>query len=507
MGRHFRGPLEPLPEQVLRWVDPKIFRLVELAGRVDVSGFDEGYRADGRGGVRYDPRLMLVTVWWCHQQGMRGPQDMARACREQVSLRAVWQRDRVPSAAALRRFVGGHPTGWQRVAVSLLTRCDQAGLVDVSLTATDSTPMTAPAALSRSLSAAQITVLIDDTEQQLTALRELLTDLADDDVAAFVEHGCGRLRRTEQLLMVRLARLRRAEVKARERAAPAREQQQDRIARYRRRVDKHTADLAAMIDRQNQAVTDHQKKLTAGRKPPGPAPRPPEQHPHIRQKTEALHRARTRLAAAEQTSPDASSRDGPAARANITDPGSRILKGKNTVRWVQGLLLTVTVTAGQIIAAALLSPAGNDYDGLLPNLSATATNCRQAGITTAFGHHLADAGFASAHALSSPPAISGELLIAITNEHDQTHGRTRPTHTEHRRQMATRLNTPEGRTLYRRRSPLIEPVFAHLLRTDRRLHSRGPHQHTEVLAMTTAYNAAKYLKNTALQLHPPTRGT
>lgn len=506
MGQRFRGPQEPLPERVLGWVDPVVFRLVELAARVDVSGFDEGYRADGRGGVRYDPRLMLVTVWWCHRQGLRGPQDMARACREQVSLRAVWQRDQVPSAAALRRFVGGHPAGWQRVSVSLLACCDAAGLVDVSLTATDSTPMAAPAALSRTLSSAQITVLIDEAERQLAALREQLADLADEDVAGFVEHGCGPLRRAEQLLLVRLDRLRRAEAVARERAEPRRDQEQDRVARCRRRVDQHAAELAAMIERQARAVAVYQEKVAAGSKPRGPAPRSPEQHPHIRQKTESLHKARVRLAAAEQAGPGGS-RDGPAARASITDPDSRILKGKNTVRWVLGRLLTVTVAVGQIIVAALLSPAGNDYDGLLPNLAATAAHCRQAGITAGFGHHLADAGFASAHALTSPAPIDGELLIAVTSEHDQTRGRTRTTHTEHRRQMAARLNTTEGQALYRRRTPMIEPVFAHLLRTDRRLHTRGPTQHTEILAMTTSYNAVKYLKHAPWQNHPPERRT
>jgi hypothetical protein len=43
---------------------------------------------------------------------------------------------------------------------------------------------------------------------------------------------------------------------------------------------------------------------------------------------------------------------------------------------------------------------------------------------------------------------------------------------------------------------MIEPVFAHLLRADRHLHSRGDAAHTETLAMITAYNAKKYLRKT-----------
>lgn len=495
-----------VPAPVAGWADPDIFRLMALADRVDVSGFAEDWRADGVGGVPYDPRLMLVTVWWCVHRQIRSPGQMAQQCRESVSLRMVWRRGRVPSAAALRRFLTGHRTGWQRVAVSLLSVCDQAGLVDVSVTATDSTPMAAPAALSKTLTAPRITVLIDQAEQQLATLRTRIAQLAAADPAAFVASGA-TLNRAEQLLLVRLARLHRAETRARERAAdlakPAGRDWRSRVLTWQSRVDKHTTDLAAMTERQQQAVSDYQAKVDAGRKPPGPAPQPPEQHPRIRDKTEALHRAQARLAAAQAA---AGERHGntSAARANTTDPDSRILKGKNTTTWVLGALLTITVALGQFILAGLLSPAGNDSGGLYPNLQAAADNRHAAGITQPFGHHLADNGFANTTAFTTPPPGGGTLLVAVTNEHDQTRNQQPETiASQARQQMATRLATPEGRTLYARRSPMIEPVFAHLLRTDRRLHTRGhTSQHNEILALTTTYNAHKYLRH---RHKPPTR--
>jgi transposase len=490
MGRRYRGVQQPVPEQVRAWADPAVFELAELLGRLDVSGIEADYRADGVGGVPYDPRLMLLTVIWCYRQGIRGPDAIAKACREHVSLRAVWQRDQLPSAAAVRRFISRHPDGWQQISVSLLAVCDQAGLVDMSLTATDSTPVTTPAALSKTYTAARITVFIDEAEQDLARVRARLQALADEpgDITGFVEQGCGPLRHAEQWLLVRLDRLRRAEAHARDLTRQHQGDTLDRVRCWQDRVDKHTAELTAMTEWQNQKVAAYQSKVAAGHKPRGPAPHPAAQHPHIRRKQEALDRARARLTAAQDT------RAGPRAQASTTDPGSRILKGKNTVRWVLGRLLTLTVTTGQLILAPVLSPAANDYAGLFPNLAATAATCRQAGITTPCGHHLADAGFAGTQTLTDPAPISGTLLISVTNEHDQTRGRTRRTHTEHRRQMAERLNTPEGQTLYRRRSPMIEPVFAHLLRTDRRLHTRGDAQHTEIIAIATAYNTSKYLK-------------
>jgi hypothetical protein len=475
MGRRYRGPEQAVAEQVQAWADPQIFDLLRLAERVDVSCFEQDYRADGAGGVPYDPRLMLVTVWWCCHRRWRSPQEMARACREQASLRVLWQRERVPSAACLRRFVQGHRQGWQRVAESLMSVCDQAGLVDVSVTATDSTPMIANAAISRTLTAARLTTRIDGVQQELAALHARLQRMADDDEDAFVEHGCGDLIRTEQLLLVRLKRLQAAEALARERGRQLVASRQDRaVACWQARVDRHTTELADLIRRQQEKIAAHQAR------PRGNPPVPVEQHRHVRDKRKSLQIARDRLAAAlAGTRPGR----GPTAQANTTDPQSRILKGKpNTPAWVIGRLLTITVIAGQFILAGLLSPAGNDAHGLLPNLLTATAHCEQAGINPAFTHHLADGAFTPPDLPSNK--ITGTLLIAVTSEDAAQH-----------------------RTIYARRSPLVEPVFAQLLRTDRHLHARGDAANTVITTMTTAHNAMKYLRQAPKRPAIPRTGT
>ena len=474
MGRRYRGPELAVPEQVRGWADPQILRLLALAQRVDVSGFEQDYRSDGVGGLPYDPRLMLVTVWWCHRRQWRSPQDMARACREQASLRVVWQRERVPSAACLRRFVQGHRDAWQRMADSLVRVCDQAGLVDVSVTATDSTPVKAPAALSKMLTAARITTRIDAVRQELQALHARRQAMIDEaGVDAFLEHGCGDLIRAEQMLLVRLARLEKAEATARQRGESGPERA-DPVACWQDRVDRHTAELADMIRCQQQRCDVYQEKVAAGRKPRGPAPRLPEDDARIHKKRRSLQTALRRVAQARDRPRTA--RDGPVPRASITDPHARILKGKpNTSTWILGWLLTITVISGQFIIAGLLSPHGNDAHGLLPNLTAAAATCRNAGIAATFGHHLADGGFAP---IDLPDTITGTPLIAVT----------------------TRCPTTD-QDLYARRSPMVEPVFAHLLRTDRRLHTRGHAAQTETIAMITAYNAGKYLRQTQTTRH------
>jgi transposase len=484
MGYHFRGREQAVPEEIRRWADAGVWKLVEVVEQVDVSGFEQDYRADGSGGQPYDPRLMLVSVWWCYQHGVRGPQEIARSCREQVSLRMVWGREQVPSAATFRRFIGGHPQGWQRVQVVSVALCAQAGLVDVTTTATDSTPVDSPAGLSTVESGARLTVAVAQLNERLVALRAEAAQAAQQGC---VELLCDKLRRAEARLLNRLARLRAAEAQARARDAQAEAIHPHAEQIWVGRIERHEHTLAQMIARQQQAVEAYQAKVAAGHKPRGGPPCTPEQHAHIRAKTAALARAREKLAAARAHP----TRRRLATRVAPADPQARIVKGKNTTTWVLGLLLTLTVALGQVILAGILSPLGNDAGGLHPNLAAAAACAQQAGITQIPLHHLADGGFASEQTFTTASPFGGQLYINVPTD-DQTRHPSSATAARHH--MAERLHSEQGQRIYRLRAPTIEPVFAHLLRTDRRLHTHGPAQHTEILAITSAYNIGKYLR-------------
>jgi len=487
MGYHFRGQEQAVPEEIMRWADPGIWKLVRLVEQVDMSGFLADYCDDGWGGQPYDPRLMLVSVWWCYQHGVRSPEDMARACREQVSLRVVWARDQTPSADTFRRFIGGHPQGWLLAQASTVKSCARLGLVDMSVTATDSTPMAASAALSTAMSAARLTVLIDQAEQDLAEVRQRAAEAAEQGM---VDECCQKLRRREARVLSRVERLRTAEEFARNRDEEVQNDHPPPASVWSRHAADHRQGLADMITKQQEKVDAYRAKVEAGRKPPGVAPRAPQDHPHIRAKIEALARCEQRLA----TPTPRPARRRNSARAAPSDPESRILKGKNTTMWVLGRLFTVTSCLGQIILVGLLSPEGNDAHGLHPTLAAAANIRDLAGITQPTRYDLADSGFASEQVFTTPSALGGHLLISVTNENDQLHGTTPTTTLTARQEMAALLATPEGKTTYRLRSPMIEPVFAHILRTDRRLHLRGPGQHNEIIAITSAYNAGKYLR-------------
>jgi hypothetical protein len=151
------------------------------------------------------------------------------------------------------------------------------------------------------------------------------------------------------------------------------------------------------------------------------------------------------------------------ARANPTDPESRILK--NRKGYVQGFNAQAAVTEEQIIVAAEVTQEENDVGQLHSTIAKTAENLKSAGIEEKVGTALADAGYwseANAEAEDGP-----DLLIATTKDSQQRkvarerpppRGRI-PKDISCRARMERKLMTKRGRATYKKRSQTVEPVF------------------------------------------------
>ena len=79
------------------------------------------------------------------------------------------------------------------------------------------------------------------------------------------------------------------------------------------------------------------------------------------------------------------------AKANITDPESRIMKGR--VGYVQGYNGQAVVTEGQIIVAAELTQEENDVQQLDPMVKKAGENLIEVGVKEEMGVGVADAGY------------------------------------------------------------------------------------------------------------------
>lgn len=502
MAYHFLGPDGVLPDHLKSALDdPFVQKLLALVDQLDVSVLVAGFREDGSGGRPYDPYLMAVSTAWCFQNGIRQPERMAEECRTRTQLLALWGGGRTPKASTFRRFITGRKPAWQSIEVDVLRACGNAGLLDPTLTATDSSPMDSPASLRATRSLPRIRLDISQTQRELEELAIVTERTFQDldpreDLDLLIDQVCGTLAKQEQKLRNRLARLRRAEAVAEQRTRESTTRPPP-IVTWINKIKKHEEELQRLIADQNRRIAEWAAHPGSRRG----SLLPPEQLARFRKKQDELDHARVRLAAAYSEP----SHRGHQPRANLTEPDSWLLPGKNTTTWVQGHLAMLTVTGTQIVLSARLHQGGNDQGGLHPSLRTAADNCGLAGVTTPMRAHLADAGFASTTTFTTPTPTGGTLYVSVTNEAKQTsleQDQKPPKLPKSRQEMADRLATPQGKALYKRRSQMVEPVFSHLFtRGGRHLHTRGPAAEIELIIMASVHNGAKYIRHQSRNHH------
>ena len=159
----------------------------------------------------------------------------------------------------------------------------------------------------------------------------------------------------------------------------------------------------------------------------------------------------------------------PDAKANITDPDSRIMKTRSG--YVQGYNGQAMVTEGQIIIAAELTTEENDVKQLIPmiekaeeNIVALELNKKGIGVV------LADAGYCSDANIENTKPDGPECIIATKKDWKQRQtlretepprGRI-PENLSLRERMERKLLTKRGRALYRKRGQIVEPVFGQI---------------------------------------------
>jgi len=152
----------------------------------------------------------------------------------------------------------------------------------------------------------------------------------------------------------------------------------------------------------------------------------------------------------------------------------------------------------QVIYAITTHPSPADTTALHPLLAAARATLDTAGITAKFGAVLFDAGYASDANFTAP--CEGDLHVAVTRESRQTgrlqDGRQRKTTKPSWQQMAAKLATTEGKTLYKQRAGIIEPVFAQLFnRLGTRLNYRDHKIDLELSLWAATHNILKAIRH------------
>ena len=416
MGYNFlpceREQLYLLPPALQDWLPEGdlAWFLLDAVAQMNLTAIERTYRADGWGPAAYEPAMMVALLLYAYCLGERSSRRIERLCQRDVAFRVI-TANQGPDHTTIARFRQTHETALATLFTQVLRLCAEAGLVKVGIVALDGTKIKANAALASNRTVETITA---EVSRMLTEAQA--TDAAED--RQYGPERCGdELPKVLRDRQSRLARLQACQERLTQEAATATEQQQAKIE-----------------TRQAEEAATGQKKR--GRKPKAPE------------------------AAADRD-----------AKANVTDPDSRIMKTQ--AGYVQGYNAQAVVTEGQLIVAAEVTQEENDIKQLHPMLERAQANLKVIAYPQAVGTALADAGYCSEANLTAADPAGPELLIATNKawkqrralrEQPPPRGRS-PKGLTARDRMERTLLTTRGRRLYKKRGQTVEPVFGQIKST------------------------------------------
>ena len=304
--------------------------------------------------------------------------------------------------------------------------------------------------------------------------------------------GTGR-KRTAQTLARRRQAKERLDAGTAARAEQAGDKQRARAARLAGRAagkEEEAARLFAVAAAKADAYAARAAACPAGKKPSGGAPVAPQDNRDVRRVQAVARRLRDKAARAAAA---AAAAPAPELKVSLTDPGSRVMPLKKG-GFDQLYNAQAIACKKQVILAIGTHDSPSGTGALHPLLAKARAVVAAAGITGPIGKALWDAGYASdANFTAECPA---ELYVALTRESRQT-GRSTEGYApaammESWEQMAARLDTPEGKALYKQRGGIIEPVFAQLFaRLGRHLNYRGAEVDLELHLRAVSHNLLK----------------
>jgi transposase len=400
-----------MPVSVRDWLpeDHLAWFVVDAVETMDLSRFYLRYRSDGWGRAAYDPGMMVSLLLYAYCLGVRSSRQIERACEVDVAFRVIVGNLK-PDYSTVCRFRSENEAELGKLFTEVLRLCAEAGLVKAGVVALDGTKIKANASLAA-----------NRTEEHIEEeVRKMLREAKEKDEAE--DRLFGKDSRGDELPeelrdhRSRLARLH----ECRERLMGEKDEQ---VRDQREREEKRRSEEASLGKRKR------------GRKPKGMA--------------EVLQ-------------------EGEKAKANVTEPDSRIMKtGKG---YIQGYNAQAVVDRGQIVIAADVTQEANDVRQLHPMTEQAQQELKAAGIEEEIGSEVADAGYWSEGNITQSTLTDPEFLIATTKDWKQRQamreqlaprGRI-PQSLSHRDRMERKLLTRRGRKLYKLRGQTVEPVFGQI---------------------------------------------
>ena len=392
-----------LPEGHLAWF------ILDAVEAIDLSKFYLKYRADGWGRAAYDPQMMVSLLLYAYCLGVRSSRQIERGCEVDVAFRVISGNLR-PDYSTICRFRSENERELGILFTEVLRLCAEAGLVKAGVVALDGTKVKANASLSANRTQEHIEeevrkMLAEAREKDEEEDRLFGRDSRGDEVPEELKDRRSRLARLKEC--------------------------RERLVREKEEKAKRQAEVMEKREAEEEAM-GHKKR---GRKPKEVA----------------------KVVEGEAK-----------AKANVTEPDSRIMKTR--AGYIQGYNAQAAVNRGQIILAADVTQEANDVHQLHPMTEEAQQELKAAGVEYEIEIELADAGYWSERNLAELSPTDPEFLIATTKDWKQKkamrgqgapRGRM-PEHLSPRERMERKLLTKRGKSLYKLRSQMVEPVFGQI---------------------------------------------
>jgi len=386
--------------------------LVDVVSALDLSAIFASYEAkDGRGQSAYAPAMMVRVLLYGYATGVYSSRKMESKTYDDVAFRYL-SADAHPDHDTLAEFRKRHLEALAGLFTQALLLCEKAGLVKLGHVSIDGTKIKANASKHKAMSYARM----GETEQRLKAeIEALLKHAGDVDAAEDAKYGKGK--RGDEL-PEELAR---------------RESRLKKIAQAKAELEQAERERAEAEARLAERRDEEER---TGKKKRGREPRVPDP---------------------EQAQPEAKT------QRNFTDPESRIMPdGANKGSFVQGYNAQAAVDAkAQVIVAAEVTQETTDNRQLLPMLDQVKQNLGRSPEAAS-----ADAGYWSEANATDESVAEIDLHIATGREKREepigTASEPPPLHAAAKEAMRLKLRTEAGRSIYKMRKAIVEPVFGQI---------------------------------------------
>src|SRR6478735_4451418 len=407
-----------MPPDVREWLPPRhlAWFVIDAVAEMDLDAFYAAYRVDGRSRPPYDPAMMVALLLYAYARGIRSSRVIERACQEDVAFRVLAAQQR-PDHATIARFVERHEAASAGLFGEVLTLCARSGLAQVGVIAVDGTKVAANASRNENVDYEQLArEIVEEAKAVDAAEDELYGEARGDELPAEFATAQGRrgwLREAKQRLEA-------------ERAAnpqPVPRSRPKRLKEAKRRLEE---ELFAET-RANRAYKAYRARgrMKDGRR----FGRPPDPY-----------------------QPPAT----PEGRINVTDPDSRVVKGLRG--FLQGYNAQAVTNEHQVVLAAEIETVGADFGHLEPMLDAAQRELHAAGVTDTPEVLLADAGYW--HGEQMQRIVDRGIQVLIPPDTSRRRTTRRNWDGGRYDEMREVLASERGNELYRKRQPMIEPVFA-----------------------------------------------